>query len=176
MPLPTPKVLQFGHFRMAEIECLLLLPLACSGLTGGGGLIRNCHGEWISGFARSIGLTTSLAAECWAVRDGLMLCLRLGLNAVEVEVDASYLVSLLANAAVTNSEISSLVDDCRDMLKKLSHTRVKHCYREGNKCADRLARLGTELEESFVIFEYPAPCYCISFNSGQAGPDPGAHL
>ncbi|KAK9984265.1 hypothetical protein SO802_033790, partial [Lithocarpus litseifolius] len=34
-------------------------------------------------------------------------------------------------------------------------TARKHCYREGNKCADRLARLETDMEESFVIFDAP---------------------
>ena len=69
-----------------------------------GGIIKDCHGEWISGFARSIGFTTSFAAEFWALRDGLMLCLSLGITAMEVEVDASSIVSLLANATETNSE------------------------------------------------------------------------
>ena len=83
--------------------------LGSPGLAGGGGIIRGCHGDWISGFARSIGFTTSFAAEFWALRDGLKLCLSLGINALEVEVDASSVVSLLANAAETNSEIASLM-------------------------------------------------------------------
>ena len=36
------------------------------GLAGGGGLIRNDKGEWIRGYARAIGSTTSVAAELWA--------------------------------------------------------------------------------------------------------------
>ena len=126
--------------------------LGSPGLAGGGGIIRDCHGEWISGFARSIGFTTSFAAEFWALRDGLRLCLSLGINAVEVEVDASFVVSLMANAADTNSEFAPLVDDCRDLLKRFPQAQIKHCYREGNKYADRLARLGTDLEENFAVF------------------------
>ena len=41
------------------------------GLAGGGGLIRNEKGEWIKGYARAIGVTTSVAAELWAIRDGI---------------------------------------------------------------------------------------------------------
>ena len=129
--------------------------LGSPGLAGGGGIIRDCHGEWISGFARSIGFTTSFAAEFWALRDGLRLCLSLGINAVEVEVDASFVVSLMANAADTNSEFAPLVDDCRDLLKRIPQAQIKHCYREGNKCANKLARLGTDLEENFVVFYAP---------------------
>nr|POF04308.1 putative ribonuclease h protein [Quercus suber] len=123
------------------------------GIVGGGGIIS--HGDWINGFARSIGFTTSFVAEFWALRDGLRLCLNLGINAAEMEVDALSIVSLLANAAETNSEIASLVDDCRDMMKRIPQARIKHCYREGNKCADILARLGTNMEENFVVFDAP---------------------
>ena len=129
--------------------------LGSPGLAGGGGIIGDCRGEWISVFARSIGFTTNFAAEFWALRDGLRLCQSLGINAVEVEVDASSVVSLMANAADTNSEFAPLVDDCRDLLKRIPQARIKHCYREGNKCADRLARLGTYLEANFVVFATP---------------------
>ena len=91
------------------------------------------------------------------MRDGLRLCLSLGINAVEVEVDASSVVSLIANAAETNSDFAPLVDDCRDLLKRFPQAQIKHCYREGNKCVDRLARLGTDMEENFVVFNAPPP-------------------
>ena len=61
----------------------------------------------------------------------------------------------MVNAANTNSEFAPLVDDCRDLLKRFPQAQIKHCYREGNKCADRLARLGTDLEKNFVVFAAP---------------------
>ena len=39
-----------------------------------GGLIRVENGDWIVGFARNIGITTSFQAELWAIHDGLSLC------------------------------------------------------------------------------------------------------
>ena len=33
------------------------------GRAGGGGIIRNSHGEWVSGYAKAIGYTTSVTAE-----------------------------------------------------------------------------------------------------------------
>ena len=41
------------------------------GRAGGGGIIRNSNGEWVSGYARAIGTTTCVAAKLWALRDGL---------------------------------------------------------------------------------------------------------
>lgn len=41
---------------------------------GGGEIIRNVNGDWVSGYARAIGNATSVAAELWALRDGILLC------------------------------------------------------------------------------------------------------
>ena len=43
------------------------------GKAGGGGVIRDSSGKWVKGFSRSIGVATSVMAECWAIRDRLTL-------------------------------------------------------------------------------------------------------
>ncbi|KAF5931671.1 hypothetical protein HYC85_027842 [Camellia sinensis] len=45
-----------------------------------GGIIRDIHGNWISGFCRFLSKTNSLTAEFWALRDGLKLALEMGLT------------------------------------------------------------------------------------------------
>ena len=42
----------------------------------------------MNSFARAVGITSSAAAELWALRDGLSLCIQLQLQEVEVELDA----------------------------------------------------------------------------------------
>ena len=59
-----------------------------SGLTGGGGVIRDWTDRWIVGFSRKIGIATSLIAELWAIQDGLMLCVDRNLVMVEIDLDA----------------------------------------------------------------------------------------
>ena len=39
------------------------------------------------GFAKSISVSSSIAAELWALREGLGLCLERGISAVEIELD-----------------------------------------------------------------------------------------
>ena len=80
------------------------------GVTGSGGLIRNEKGEWICGFARRIGITTSFAVELWGLRDGLLQCLNLNLSFVLIELDAKSIVDLLVNSDYSNNAISPLVD------------------------------------------------------------------
>ena len=66
-----------------------------SGRAGGGGLIRDDKGVWVKGYARNIGHTTSVAAELWALRDGLRLCSALKIPDVIIELDAKLIVDLL---------------------------------------------------------------------------------
>ena len=60
-----------------------------SGLAGCGGLIRDSNGQWVKGFAKRIVAESSLAAELWGLREGLVLCLEIQALAVEVELDAT---------------------------------------------------------------------------------------
>ena len=64
------------------------------GLAGKGGLIRNDRGEWIRGYVRAIGSTTSATVELWALRDGIRPCIALNLQAVVFELDAKLVIDL----------------------------------------------------------------------------------
>ena len=125
------------------------------GLAGGGGLIRNDKGEWVKGFARAIGSTTSVAAELWALRDGIRLCITLKLPAVEIELDSKLVVDLMKKELDHPNGIDILVADCRKFLKDIPQVRIRHCYREANKCVDALARRGALLSRDFINFLTP---------------------
>uniref|UniRef100_A0A2N9F7H7 Reverse transcriptase domain-containing protein n=1 Tax=Fagus sylvatica TaxID=28930 RepID=A0A2N9F7H7_FAGSY len=58
------------------------------GLAGAGGIIRNHTGGWIKGFSRKIGVTNSLAAELWGLRDGLILAHQQNIKKIIIELDA----------------------------------------------------------------------------------------
>ena len=45
--------------------------------SGCGGLLRDSNGLWIRGFAKAMMVSSSLAAEMWAFREGVTLCLDL---------------------------------------------------------------------------------------------------
>nr|POE67246.1 putative ribonuclease h protein [Quercus suber] len=60
--------------------------LGCPGLARGGGLIRDHQGRWVKGYTRFIGWANRIEAEFWAVRDGLILCLQLQVQVVELSL------------------------------------------------------------------------------------------
>jgi len=59
-----------------------------TGKVEGGSMIRNHEGVWLKGFARPIGSTNSCNAELWALRDGLVMAMEMGLNSLVIELDA----------------------------------------------------------------------------------------
>ena len=112
------------------------------GLAGGGGVLRDDQGNWVLGYSRKIGRTTSFLAELWALRDGLHLCLSKNHLDVEVELDAKIIVDALNATQQSDQPVSPLMDDFRLLATRFNHIQFKHCYREANKCADGLARKG----------------------------------
>ena len=126
-----------------------------SSVAGGGGLIRDENGEWVTGFARRIGSTNSFLAELWALRDGLQLCLQANVHSVNIELDAKAIVDALNSPTSHDAFVSPIMEDCRFMASRIPQKRFRHIYREANKCADFLARAGLLLESEFVVFPSP---------------------
>ncbi|XP_075671161.1 uncharacterized protein LOC142640761 [Castanea sativa] len=119
------------------------------GIAGCGGLVRDKDGNWVVGFARKIGNSSSFIAEIWALRDGLNVCLQKNLLLVEVELDAKAVVDFLARLDNLSEAKSPLIDDCRHLIAQFHQICINHCYREANRCADTLARMGTNQAHEF---------------------------
>ena len=136
--------------------------LVNSEIAGSGGLIRNSDGGWIMGFVRKIGTTSSVAAEIWALRDGLSLYVQLRPLAVEIELDAKSVVSVFSSNITCSGDLSPLIDDCKELLRQIPQTKMIHCLREANFCANALAKMGTTTTQDFVMLSPPPPpmLYC----------------
>ncbi|KAL0011217.1 hypothetical protein SO802_006325 [Lithocarpus litseifolius] len=122
---------------------------------GVGGIIRNSHGEWESGYARAIGHTSSVAAELWALRDGINLCIALNLTNVIFELDTKLVVNLVQKGNDGPSGNDVIIADCIEGLQKILRINIQHFFREANKCADAFARRGALLPQDLVIFHSP---------------------
>ena len=131
--------------------------ISTSGLSRCGGLIRDNAGQWIVGFAKSISVSSSITADLWALTEGLSLCIEKEASAVEIELDASATISLVASNVNTNGDLSSLVDDRRELLLRLPQVKLSHCFREANFCVNALAKLGSASSNVSLVFVNPPP-------------------
>jgi hypothetical protein len=89
------------------------------GLAGAGGIIRNHTGGWIKGFSRKIGVTNSLAAELWGLRDGLILAHQQNIKKIIIELDAKAVIDLVQPAnliPLSHHPYRALIVDCRSLI------------------------------------------------------------
>ena len=124
---------------------------------GGGGVIRNSEGEWVAGFVRKFGNVSSITAELWAFKEGLLMAKQLGIDNLYVDLDAAFLVHLITNPSVVNLNLEPLLSDCRNLTKTFLNCLVTHVYREANYCADRLAKMGADLHTDYLFLYNPPP-------------------
>ena len=82
-------------------------------------LIRDSSEQWVVGFAKFFCVSSNFAIELWALRGGLALRVELSTQAMEVELDASATISLVASNINSNRDLSSLIDDCSELLLQL---------------------------------------------------------
>ena len=94
-------------------------------------------------------------AELWGLRDSLILCCNLHLPSLIVELYAKAIVDAFLNLNYENNVMSPILDDCRQLVTQFHWIRLKHCYREANRCADALARRGAEQDIDFLSFLSP---------------------
>ena len=74
------------------------------------------------------------------------MCLSLNIPCLVVELDAKTVVDVLRNYSYDNRIISPTMDDCRQLVLCFQQIQIKHCYRQANRCADMLAKMGVEQE------------------------------
>ena len=96
--------------------------------------------------SRNIGISTSLGAELWSLRDAL----RRARDGLDVEMDSKAVVLLVMIPVEETHQLSFLLCDCKWILQELQVSRVNHVFRESNQCAYRLAKEGLHLEGLFV--------------------------
>ena len=59
---------------------------------------------------------------------------------MEIELDAKVVIDLVRKDSNNLNSLDALVADCKEGLKKIPFVRLRHCFREVNRCADNLAR------------------------------------
>ncbi|PON49332.1 Ribonuclease H [Parasponia andersonii] len=121
-----------------------------------GGVIRNHKAEFLMGYAESIGRANSTIAELTALRRGLELVLENGWSHVWLEGDAKTLVEIIVKRRqVRCAEVQKHVSHINSIIPELNSCIVSHIYREGNRTADKLAKMGHYLEKPQVWLNPP---------------------
>ncbi|GKV46005.1 hypothetical protein SLEP1_g53029 [Rubroshorea leprosula] len=129
-----------------------------------GGLFCDSKGNWVMGFVSQIGISNSLAAELWALRDDLHFAVANCFTHLKTEYNSSIASQLISGAPSPKHSLSSLVMDCRELTQQLLYIDINHIVHQSNMVVDAMARLGHDLLQDFFIFShcpYAIKLFCI---------------
>jgi ribonuclease HI len=120
---------------------------------GCGGLIRGSTGIWLGGFSKGLGVCSIEVAELWGAWEGLKLAWNQGYRKVELRLDAMNVVKILNREKSVTNFSWSLCKRIWRLVELDWEVQIQHTYREGNKCADALAHMGSNLGSNVIFYE-----------------------
>ena len=74
-----------------------------------------------------------------------------------VESDSLITVQLMCKPTNQNHPLFSIIQSCKNFLLDDWVCNITHIFREGNKLADGLARMGHSMTNGIVFFDNPPP-------------------
>ncbi|KAL2899374.1 hypothetical protein RDABS01_024456 [Bienertia sinuspersici] len=131
------------------------------GPAGGGAILRDWRGGFKQALTANYGICTTYKAELMAVSLGLDMARSLGVRKLEIQMDNKACIQILNNKEYQGGECYHIINHCRALLEAdVWEVRLIHCYREGNKVADKLANIGvTQLDN--LLFHVNPPSEII---------------
>ena len=125
------------------------------GVSGLGGLLRNNNGAWIRSFSGNIGFSNILHAELMAMYHGLRLAWELEVTNLVCYSYSKTTINLIFATVNDWHHYAPIIRNIQELLARDWQVRVLHTLREGNACAEYLAKLGAGSHESFWSIEHP---------------------
>ncbi|KAJ9540640.1 hypothetical protein OSB04_027146 [Centaurea solstitialis] len=123
-----------------------------------GGLIRDCRGRWVLGYMGNMsvngGTYTAVHAEIWSIFKGLCLIKDMNLSFLLIETDCQAAIGLTLKQLDDDDPVKPVVDAIKRLQLEQRCTLI-HTRRDGNHCADQLAKLGGKQSEECVLLEKP---------------------
>ncbi|XP_056696218.1 uncharacterized protein [Spinacia oleracea] len=126
--------------------------------------MRGATGRWYMGFSSKFNAITALAAELYAMREGLLMSVSYEIQNLEVETDAQALLQMLGSVnGKYHEELKPVLTDVANLMGKFKSLVVKHTPRANNKVAHALAHYALEMAVGHNFFLNPPPFSNIAY-------------
>jgi len=119
-----------------------------------GGIFRDSNSNFLSCFAENLGCGTAYFAELSAVMKATEIASQHNWKNLWIESDSSLVVMAFSNDAMIPCCMRNRWLNCKKLLYQMNFV-VSHIYREGNKCADKLASLGLDISGVYIWTALP---------------------
>jgi len=123
--------------------------------TGFGGVLRNHSGVFIAGFSGFINHSQDiLFAKLSALYQGLKLAISLNFEELAYYSDSLLTVNLIKDDLNHFHVYVVLIQNIKDLISSTNFT-LQHLLKEGNQCADYMAKIGASNDVDLVIRSSP---------------------
>lgn len=139
------------------------------GPAGFGGLARHPDGAWIYGFSGHVGHSDVLKAELLGIFNGLKISWEKGVREVTCYTDSMNAMTLIKEQQIAYHSYATIIQDIKDLLILPWKVDLQHVLREGNQCADLLAKMGASDDVKLRLFDVPPPNLCVTLAGDAAG-------
>lgn len=128
-----------------------------TGQAGFGGLIRDHTGKWIKGFRGHIDVVDSyIETELMGIMEGLKFAWELKYRDVSCRSDSKQAISLIKDPTYRIPEYANITDAINELISRDWAVSLDHTYREGNQCADLMAKMGAKNLDDEIYLQPPA--------------------
>ena len=120
-----------------------------------GGLIRNNTSYYLAGFSGFLLASSEiLHAELTAIYFGMSTAKDLGISSLVCYSDSLLAISTIKEASSKFHVYVVLIHEIKTLLSQ-ANVSLRHTLREGNQCADFLAKLGASSDEILLVHPHP---------------------
>jgi ribonuclease HI len=128
------------------------------GWAGYGCLIRDHKGLWKLGFSGPVSFADRIEVELLAIQNGLMLAWDFGYNNVSCRSDCKEALSLIQEPVFKPRKYIGIIDSIKELISRDWIVSFALTCREGNQCADFMAKVGANVMDCLRIFPEPPAC------------------
>jgi ribonuclease HI len=155
-----------------EAESAIILNVDGSSLgnpgpSGFGGVLRHSNGDWIFGFAGTVGISTILHVELLAIYHGLKVPWDQGHRNISCYSDSTLSIQLIGGEVNPCHHYASILANINALVKRNWSICFKHTKREANTVADLLAKTGAAGTSKWTEMREPPPA-AIPFQQADA--------
>lgn len=118
-----------------------------SGLSGAGFIVRDENGKMLLVVSIKLQDGTNKEVECSTLFEGINLCIAKGWHNVDFKGDSQIVVNVVSSGQAPSWRLNQWVKEINMCLKGIQNHTLRHVYREANKPADLLSKIGVEQVE-----------------------------
>jgi ribonuclease HI len=154
--LSIPQLVRWNtHDRTGMILNVDGSSIGNHGISGYGGLLRTANGAWVHGFFGNLRVTHILHAELMTIYKGLLLAWERDIKELWCYSDSRNAITLIIESVDEWHHYAAIINNIKDNMNRDWQVSLLHTLREGNTCADFLAKLGATSNEAFSSIAIP---------------------